>query len=334
MTQTVLKKSRIEWLDVLRGIGVVLMVMGHIYFGERFSVYIHAFHMPLFFFVSGFFFNPKKNYSEFIIHDLKTLILPFSICFLICQFLQCVLKGDFDIRYAFVSYFCSNHFLIVLAGGFWFLPCLFICKQLYYWARRLTRGKLFPAVVVAGTLTGNYLPFKLPLCLDSALSCLALLWIGEILKSRQENRFVKWLLDLPAPLLCLLFLVNGALIFKNGLVNVRTNDYGNAPLYWLNCLMASLFWANASKRLAGLKLRPIKVVVRELQYAGRESIAYLTMNEACIFIVSSLVALVGIPTDPVLSKALCLVAVLGLIKGLRILIAKAKMDFVFGRVGK
>lgn len=44
-------KKRIAYIDILRGIGILLMVMGHVGFGSRFSHYIHAFHMPLFFVV-------------------------------------------------------------------------------------------------------------------------------------------------------------------------------------------------------------------------------------------------------------------------------------------
>ena len=51
---------RIEYIDLFRGIGILLMIMGHIEFAPRFDHFIHAFHMPMFFFVSGYFFNGKK----------------------------------------------------------------------------------------------------------------------------------------------------------------------------------------------------------------------------------------------------------------------------------
>ena len=43
--------------DILKGLGILLMIMGHVGFGELFSKYIHAFHMPLFFLISGYFYK-------------------------------------------------------------------------------------------------------------------------------------------------------------------------------------------------------------------------------------------------------------------------------------
>ena len=46
--------KRLDYVDTLKGIGILLMLMGHVPFGANFDYYIHAFHMPLFFFISGF----------------------------------------------------------------------------------------------------------------------------------------------------------------------------------------------------------------------------------------------------------------------------------------
>ncbi len=54
--------KRIDYVDLFRGVGIILMIMGHIGFGSKFDYFIHAFHMPMFFFISGFFFK-KKNVS-------------------------------------------------------------------------------------------------------------------------------------------------------------------------------------------------------------------------------------------------------------------------------
>lgn len=48
------RTTRLEYIDILKGIGIILMIMGHIGFGGIFDFYIHAFNMPLFFFVSGY----------------------------------------------------------------------------------------------------------------------------------------------------------------------------------------------------------------------------------------------------------------------------------------
>ena len=47
--------ERLDYIDIFRALGIILMVMGHIGFGSKFDKFIHAFHMPMFFWISGFF---------------------------------------------------------------------------------------------------------------------------------------------------------------------------------------------------------------------------------------------------------------------------------------
>lgn len=51
----IIVKQAADYMDVFRVCGIILMVMGHIGFDDKFDKFIHAFHMPMFFFISGFF---------------------------------------------------------------------------------------------------------------------------------------------------------------------------------------------------------------------------------------------------------------------------------------
>lgn len=53
-------KERCRYMDIFRAFGIILMVMGHINFGKHFDHFIHAFHMPMFFFVSEKLFTETK----------------------------------------------------------------------------------------------------------------------------------------------------------------------------------------------------------------------------------------------------------------------------------
>lgn len=75
-----LKQSRNEWLDVAKGIAIILMVFGHTGFSTYWVWFIYAFHMPLFFIASGWTSNwTKYNIRKFIFHKMRTLLLPFII---------------------------------------------------------------------------------------------------------------------------------------------------------------------------------------------------------------------------------------------------------------
>ena len=72
--------NRLEYLDLYRGIGIFAMVLGHIYIGALFDQFIHAFHMPMFFIVSGFFISGKEPFFEFFFHKIKKLLIPYIVC--------------------------------------------------------------------------------------------------------------------------------------------------------------------------------------------------------------------------------------------------------------
>ncbi|MFR1077440.1 MAG: acyltransferase family protein, partial [Romboutsia timonensis] len=85
------------YVDTLKGIGILLMLMGHVPFGANFDYYIHAFHMPLFFFISGFLIKIDKNMSidNILKRKFKSLIIPY-ISFGIAHYLVWFIK-DYDL---------------------------------------------------------------------------------------------------------------------------------------------------------------------------------------------------------------------------------------------
>ena len=54
------QNSRIDWIDVFKGWGIMLIVVGHLPVPFFFREWIFSFHVPLFFFISGFLYKPGK----------------------------------------------------------------------------------------------------------------------------------------------------------------------------------------------------------------------------------------------------------------------------------
>ena len=67
--------KRNDAIDILKGIGIILMVFDHIGFGNMVHTYIQSFHMLLFFIVSGYFYIGKKNYNILNIKKNNMIIL-------------------------------------------------------------------------------------------------------------------------------------------------------------------------------------------------------------------------------------------------------------------
>lgn len=56
------------------------MIMGHIGFGGCFNYWIHAFHMPMFYIISGFLYKKKStSFYEITVKKAKSLLIPYFI---------------------------------------------------------------------------------------------------------------------------------------------------------------------------------------------------------------------------------------------------------------
>lgn len=133
-------------LDIMKGIGILLVVFAHVYHN---SGLIYLFHMPLFFILSGAAMTYSKSGSG-LKKKAKTLLIPYFLFSLLCFVYWALIESKFrplpdDItifgeRFGqslklqqfvniFTSINCKSAFIynIVL----WFLPCLFMAELLY-----------------------------------------------------------------------------------------------------------------------------------------------------------------------------------------------------------
>ena len=55
--------KRIEFVDVAKGIATILVIIGHLsYTPDMIKIWLYTFHIPLFFFLSGFVLNTHNTY--------------------------------------------------------------------------------------------------------------------------------------------------------------------------------------------------------------------------------------------------------------------------------
>jgi polysaccharide biosynthesis protein PslL len=83
--------KRIEYIDIARGIGILLVVMGHNDFAlvSPFAYkLIYSFHMPLFFFLSGYFINTTIGFWSFFKKRFNSLIKPYLFTLFLIYFIS------------------------------------------------------------------------------------------------------------------------------------------------------------------------------------------------------------------------------------------------------
>lgn len=81
--------KRVAYVDIAKGIGIILVVMGHNDFAliSPFAhKLIYSFHMPMFFFMSGMFFKPDVPFFSFLRNRFNRVLKPFLAILLLIYF--------------------------------------------------------------------------------------------------------------------------------------------------------------------------------------------------------------------------------------------------------
>ena len=142
---SVIQKSRLQWIDYLRGIAIILIVYRHVLVGiERGNIEVppilinanmifYSFRMPLFFILSGIFISSslaKKSLKELIGIKFEKLFYPYLIWCVLQITLQIFFSGVTNsdrslIDYTYILY-QPRHL-----DQFWYLPALFNTTIIY-----------------------------------------------------------------------------------------------------------------------------------------------------------------------------------------------------------
>ena len=223
-------RSRINWIDWAKSTTMFLVVLGHCHIQSSYqlvSQVIYSFHIPLFFYLSGLL-SPKNFSKTSLWKDCKYIIAPYFVFGTFLMITHSLLSRDFSLLVG----------MDAGIGPIWFLPALFICKQLYFIYQRIGRGSiithtllftlsLFPAYYISSYC------INLPLFADSALFGFPFFLIGSKSLTIIEGKVNK---NIPTIIgVIVLFTLTIILSSHNGFVSIATCSYGdNLLLYYIN----------------------------------------------------------------------------------------------------
>ncbi|MGD6817132.1 acyltransferase family protein [Metabacillus sp. 113a] len=282
------KKKRVAELDIIRGITISLVVLGHTAMPDRYDVFFSHFRMPLFFIVSGYLFSLVKYESDvklFFKNKLMRLVLPyFSACFLLLgmrigmeKFYQ-IDKGA-DLSFLLFGIFNGNGKYLVVDGPAWFLICLFMTELFYLLMARLLHGRpfvlkfvIFAAAGAAGAWIGKsvFLPWNM----DLAMVAMFFLFIGNELKRVQFFSNPKLYYSLILLSICIYPFTSG----MNDFADMNYRKYGNLFLFYLNGVTGAFIVFFITRLFT-----KSKIITFVLSYIGRNSINLLLFHVGFIF---------------------------------------------------
>lgn len=297
MDNASIPSKRIAYLDVAKGIGILLVVLGHNY--VRISLpdlgkFIFSFHMPFFFLLSGMLFKPdypllvlfKRRFGTLIRPYLASIILLYSVYFFYTDTRLMTL-----LRRVVRSLYASGNY--IEWAQLWFLPHLFILNMfvgvlflLFYgrikwlWLRLLfLAGMLWAGIAFLPVYYMQEVPiFGKPILLDGLPASMDLLLItatyfliGYEMRRLVPERFFAsiWTLVISGLLLIVL-----NIIFPQR-IDFFFRTYDSYIVNTLEALSGSVFILSLSSRIA-LKQNRLFAL---LKYFGQITIVLLIFHQ-------------------------------------------------------
>ena len=231
-----IEENRKQWVDILKGILIIMVVLGHSYF--EYSKYIYWFHMPVFFMLSGYVFHvPKINTFEWIKNILIKLMIPFCVWWISLS----LLSGSFTFHRLLYMMWGGR----LLGGVYWYINCLVLTRIVFLFLSKSNKKNqifIIPVFYVVAILESNFLNqfrtpqglptvFCFPWNVDVVLLATVYFFIGyygdniiRFLRKRISHVSVLYMIMISIIFGFLICDLTGISNFK---IDMKTTDYSN-----------------------------------------------------------------------------------------------------------
>lgn len=285
------RKDRISWIDVARGIGIFLIVFGHTSGRGFLNQVLYAFHVPLFFFLTGTVYRKKQSLSTFFLAKIKRLLTPYwmwgflsILIFIPANHLLHMVGDDAGfIKNLFgLIYANSRNGLMAWNRPLWFLPCLFlslsIVEVLESWMlyrKESTNHKrvfIICCFLFTGIIWNIAANWILPFQLESAITMVGFIETGILFKECDFGTKISSLtFGTKITFLIFCIIVGVGLSQLNGYTDARVCSYGRIPVIYI-----------ATSFLLGTAVILLAILINHNKYLellGRNSLSILLMHK-------------------------------------------------------
>jgi fucose 4-O-acetylase-like acetyltransferase len=269
---------RVEWVDAAKGVGILFVIAGHVWWRGPVRDAIYSFHMPLFFLLSGYMVKPQSTIL-LIGKQMRSLLVPFVAFSLILIAADLSIESMRGVRPIFTGFGAGMKTIVLhtesLRGPFtilWFIPCLFFARIAWNvvarcwpdpadrrWVMLITLTMAAAYWVAARTIAS-------PLGLMAVPAAFTCYWIGQYWKARPPGAGT--LLFLLAPLAAVTLLLLPP-------VNLKPGDFGVPVLSLAGAAAISILLCRM------IELLP-QVAIASLARLGRASLVIMYVHVAFI----------------------------------------------------
>ena len=296
------KKARIIEFDILKGIGIISVIAGHVaqnYNMSRVMQSFYSFHMPLFFIIAGYFINISKSTKEFCISRGKKILGYYTFtCFVLIAVRStiCWIKGGIylalkeGIKWIYISIYgigngrgsiYINTKLQIChtdeIGMLWFLLALLWAQCIVKFFLRYS-AQICQCLVVLTTVIGiisvNYI--WLPFSIQNGMAATIWIYIGYTIKEKNilqlaENNYKYKKIFI---ILCMLF---WSISIMKGQTELYRNYYGLGLLDMLGALAGCIILFFLTKKMLSCGWLKDKYV-HWIAWAGQNSLLFYIIH--------------------------------------------------------
>lgn len=304
------ENKRITEIDIAKGIGILLVVFAHVNYTSPLLEYIYSFHMPLFFVLSGFVFNPKRysSFSDFLKRRVKNLICPYILFAFMSVLIECVIiiyGNGFSVDT--LKTLCDGMINILVSRGsadffnapLWFVLCLFTIEIIYFFISKL-RVNLIVTISMILIVLGWFLESEyfnlfdnksLPWSIDSALFALGFYALGNLLSHKSKlctylfsDGKNKSLIIICIVVICIA--VGFPLALANGKVSLGSKILNNGFIFYATGIIGTLLVVSVSVLLKKSRF---------LTWCGQNSFYIMAVHYVCRVLLRYVYKLFDVP---------------------------------------
>lgn len=276
--------NRIPWVDIAKGIAIILMIVGHELPQDRLRVLIFSFHMPLFFILSGYTARPVHEWSRLWSTTKKMFwrIWVLATLMIICFGLELCIFKHVPIKNIIVSTAISvikgSNGGYSFAGVMWFLYVYFWARILFDFLQIVIKprylGWVLTIISCFAMLISHFI--WLPQCLDIAPIASFFMWAGSFWHQKEFDYHrsvfdVHWIL-----LLMVVYWIG--LVIMGCYIELSIRHYALNMLCALEAVCGTIIVSWLSHFTEHLKL-----LSSSFEFLGKQTLALLCIHDLDLY---------------------------------------------------
>ena len=279
--------KRLDFIDTARGLSILAVIIGHIISKqapllENINAFLYAFHLPLFFIISGFLFKADSSPKGFLLKKVKAYGIPYVFCSVVisCYYIliRAVDSGTGGLG-VYILWMIKNFIVQTRFTVLWFLSVLFFAEILLYFFFVISKKKIVYMWIISVFFGISFMIYDicglpaLPWNIDTSFIVVPFLLFGFSLK--KYNFFNLKIVEVSQ--ITLLFLIFGVTCVAvntymtgGGHMDMFASQYRFIPFVLLAAFSLSLFFLLLSR----------KITIRSLRWLGANTMVFFAFHQA------------------------------------------------------